>query len=88
MGSDSDLPKMRDAVEVLEELEIPCEVIILSAHRAPEATARYASEAAERDLMVIISAAGMAAHSPLHCLKRENGPGCSGQIQQTGRTRC
>lgn len=62
MGSDSDLPKMRDAVEVLEELEITCEVIISSAHRAPEATARYASEAADRGLVVIIAAAGMAAH--------------------------
>lgn len=62
LGSDSDLPKMRDAVEVLAELEIPCEVIISSAHRAPEATARYAREAAERGLAVIIAAAGMAAH--------------------------
>ena len=62
LGSDSDLPKMRDAVEVLAELEIPCEVIISSAHRAPEATARYAREAAKRGLAVIIAAAGMAAH--------------------------
>lgn len=62
MGSDSDLPKMRDAFEVLQELEIPCEVIISSAHRAPGATARYATEAAGRGLAVIIAGAGMAAH--------------------------
>jgi 5-(carboxyamino)imidazole ribonucleotide mutase len=62
MGSDSDLPVMKAASEVLGELGIPCEVVISSAHRVPDKTAEYARTAAERGLAVIIAGAGQAAH--------------------------
>ena len=62
MGSDSDWPVMKVCQETLEEFEIPHEVRVLSAHRAPEATAAFAREAQERGLQVLIAAAGMAAH--------------------------
>ncbi|MFZ5642091.1 MAG: 5-(carboxyamino)imidazole ribonucleotide mutase [Bacillota bacterium] len=64
MGSDSDLPVMKEAAKVLEELDIPCEVVISSAHRAPEKTAEYSKSAAGRGLEVIIAGAGGAAHLP------------------------
>lgn len=64
MGSDSDLPVMKEAYDVLKELGIDSEVVISSAHRAPDATAAYASEAAQRGLLVIIAGAGLAAHLP------------------------
>jgi len=62
MGSDSDLPIMEEAVKVLNEFGIPCEVDVTSAHRTPEATARYARTAEERGFGVIIVGAGHAAH--------------------------
>lgn len=62
MGSDSDLPVMEEAVKVLAQFGIPCEVRISSAHRAPAKTARLASEAAGRGIKAIIAGAGMAAH--------------------------
>ena len=62
MGSDSDLPVMKNAATVLDELGIPWEIIISSAHRAPEKTAAYARDAASRGLQVIIAGAGGAAH--------------------------
>jgi len=62
MGSDSDLPVMRAASDVLEELEIPFEVVISSAHRVPDKTAAYARTAVERGIAVIIAGAGQAAH--------------------------
>ena len=62
MGSDSDLPVMREAVEMLRRFEVPCEVRVLSAHRSPEATAEFARSARERGLACIIAGAGGAAH--------------------------
>lgn len=62
MGSDSDLPVMEKAAEVLKEMEIPFEMDISSAHRLPEKTALYAKTARERGIEVIIAGAGMAAH--------------------------
>jgi 5-(carboxyamino)imidazole ribonucleotide mutase len=62
MGSDSDLPIMRGAADILEELDIPWEILISSAHRAPEKTADYARQAASRGLAAIIAGAGGAAH--------------------------
>jgi len=62
MGSDSDLPVMKDAAAILDEFGVPWEMIISSAHRAPEKTADYAREAAGRGLQVIIAGAGGAAH--------------------------
>ncbi len=64
MGSDSDLPTMRAAAEVLAELEVPHEVKVVSAHRTPRDMVRYAERAEERGLRVIIAGAGGAAHLP------------------------
>ena len=64
MGSTSDLPVMEKACQMLNTLEIPFEVNALSAHRTPEAVERFAREAQERGLKVIIAAAGMAAALP------------------------
>jgi 5-(carboxyamino)imidazole ribonucleotide mutase len=64
MGSDSDLPIMQDAADILEELEIPCEVTIVSAHRTPDRMFEYARQAEGRGLSVIIAGAGGAAHLP------------------------
>ncbi len=62
MGSQSDWPVMRHAHEALDRFEIPHECRVLSAHRTPGPTSRYASEAESRGLEVIIAAAGGAAH--------------------------
>ncbi len=62
MGSDSDLPVMKESVAVMEEFQIPYEVMILSAHRCPEETARFAGAAFEKGIKVIIAGAGGAAH--------------------------
>ncbi|MFZ5640339.1 MAG: 5-(carboxyamino)imidazole ribonucleotide mutase [Bacillota bacterium] len=64
MGSDSDLPVMKGAADVLKQFGIESEVVISSAHRVPDKTAQYAKTAEERGLEVIIAAAGMAAHLP------------------------
>ena len=64
MGSDSDLPTMQAAAEVLAELEVPHEVKVVSAHRTPRDMVRYAERAEERGLRVIIAGAGGAAHLP------------------------
>lgn len=64
MGSDSDLPVMQSAADVLNEFEIPYELTVVSAHRTPERLFRYASSAAERGLKVIVAGAGGAAHLP------------------------
>lgn len=62
MGSDSDLPIMKDAIEVMEKFDIGYEVLILSAHRSPEATMQLAKKAYNRGVKVMIAAAGGAAH--------------------------
>jgi 5-(carboxyamino)imidazole ribonucleotide mutase len=62
MGSESDLPVMERAAEVLEELGVSHELDISSAHRLPEKTANYARTARERGIEVLIAGAGMAAH--------------------------
>ncbi|MFV8754845.1 5-(carboxyamino)imidazole ribonucleotide mutase [Nannocystaceae bacterium ST9] len=64
MGSDSDLPVMREAVEVLAELGVATEVRVLSAHRTPEAMFEYARSARARGLLAIVAGAGGAAHLP------------------------
>jgi 5-(carboxyamino)imidazole ribonucleotide mutase len=64
MGSTSDLPVMKEAAKVLDELEIPFEINALSAHRTPEQAAEFAKTAAERGVRVIIAGAGGAAHLP------------------------
>jgi phosphoribosylaminoimidazole carboxylase len=64
MGSDSDLPTMRGAAEMLEKFGVPKEVTIVSAHRTPDRMVRYAREARSRGFKVIIAGAGGAAHLP------------------------
>ena len=64
MGSDSDLPVMERAAQVLDELEVGYEMTIVSAHRTPKRLYAYAEAAAQRGLRVIIAGAGGAAHLP------------------------
>ncbi|HET7410111.1 MAG TPA: 5-(carboxyamino)imidazole ribonucleotide mutase [Paracoccaceae bacterium] len=64
MGSQSDWPTMRAAAEVLEALEVPHEVRIVSAHRTPDRMFAYAEAATGRGLRAIIAGAGGAAHLP------------------------
>jgi len=64
MGSDSDLPVMQGAIDVLDEFGVAHEVRIVSAHRTPEVMAEYARTAADRGLRVIVAGAGGAAHLP------------------------
>lgn len=67
MGSDSDMPVMAKAAEVLEQLGIEYEMRIISAHREPAVFFEYANTAEEKGFKVIIAAAGMAAHLPGMC---------------------
>ena len=62
MGSDSDLPVMGEATKVLDEFQIPWEMTVASAHRSPERAAKFATQAADRGIEVIIAGAGGAAH--------------------------
>lgn len=64
MGSDSDLPIMSAACEILEQFEVPFEVTIVSAHRTPHRMSKYAIEASQRGIKAIIAGAGGAAHLP------------------------
>jgi 5-(carboxyamino)imidazole ribonucleotide mutase len=64
MGSDSDLPVMREAVDMLARFEVPCEVRVVSAHRRPFDMLEYGRSAAERGLAALIAGAGGAAHLP------------------------
>ena len=62
MGSDSDLPVMQEAADILAKFGVPYEIRISSAHRSPARTMTLASEAAGRGIRIIIAGAGMAAH--------------------------
>lgn len=64
MGSQSDWDTMQHAVATLEQLGVPCETEVVSAHRTPDKLFAYAASAAERGLKVIIAGAGGAAHLP------------------------
>ena len=64
MGSTSDLSVMKKAAEFLDEMEIPFEIHALSAHRTPAEVEKFAKNAKENGIQVIIAAAGMAAHLP------------------------
>lgn len=64
MGSDSDLPVMQAAADLLRQFDIPHEVTVVSAHRTPHRMIEYAEKARERGLKVIIAGAGGAAHLP------------------------
>lgn len=64
MGSESDLPVMQEAIDVLTELKIEYEVDIVSAHRTPEKMMTYGQQAHQRGIKVIVAGAGGAAHLP------------------------
>jgi 5-(carboxyamino)imidazole ribonucleotide mutase len=64
MGSDSDLPVMQDAAKILDNMDIPYELTIVSAHRTPNAMYDYAKMAQSKGLQVIIAGAGGSAHLP------------------------
>lgn len=64
MGSDSDLPVMQAAVDILKAFEIPHEVTVVSAHRTPDRMVDYGRQSVDRGLKVIIAGAGGAAHLP------------------------
>ncbi len=62
MGSDSDLPVMRKAADILKEFNVEFEISVMSAHRTPELAHQYATTAHTRGLKVLIAGAGVAAH--------------------------
>lgn len=64
MGSQSDLPVMQEAIDILQGFDIPCVVDIVSAHRTPEKMFDFARHAHEKGINVIIAGAGGAAHLP------------------------
>ena len=67
MGSDSDMPVMSKAADILEKLGIEYEMRIISAHREPDVFFEYAKTAEEKGFKVLIAGAGMAAHLPGMC---------------------
>lgn len=67
MGSDSDMPVMAKAADILDQLGISYEMRIISAHREPDVFFEYAKTAEERGVKVVIAGAGMAAHLPGMC---------------------
>ena len=67
MGSDSDMPVMSKAADMLEKFGIEYEMKIISAHREPDVFFEYAKTAEEKGFKVIIAGAGMAAHLPGMC---------------------
>jgi len=67
MGSDSDMPVMAKAADILDKLGIDYEMTIISAHREPDLFFKWAGEAEEKGFKVIIAGAGMAAHLPGMC---------------------
>jgi 5-(carboxyamino)imidazole ribonucleotide mutase len=64
MGSDSDLPVMKEAAEFLKSVDVPYEITVVSAHRTPERMVDFAKKAHTRGIKVIIAGAGGAAHLP------------------------
>ena len=89
MGSTSDLPIMEKAAKLLDECEIPFEMLALSAHRTPAEVEEFAKKRSFRGIKVIIAAAGMAAHLPGVIASMTTLPviGVPHQIGY-GRTRC
>ena len=67
MGSDSDMPVMKKAADVLKQLDVSFDMHIISAHREPDEFFEYAKSAEEKGIKVIIAGAGMAAHLPGMC---------------------
>lgn len=67
MGSDSDLPVMKQAAEILDEFNVPYEIKITSAHRTPDLMSSYSKNAYKRGIKVLIAGAGGSAHLPGMC---------------------
>ena len=67
MGSDSDMPIMAKAADILDQLGVSYEMTIISAHREPDVFFEYAKSAEKKGFKVIIAGAGMAAHLPGMC---------------------
>ncbi len=74
MGSDSDMPVMSKAADMLEKFGIEYEMTIISAHREPDVFFEYAKTAEEKGFKVIIAGAGMAAHLPGNSLSMQKQP--------------
>lgn len=74
MGSDSDMPVMAKAVDILERFGVDYEIRIISAHREPDVFFEYAKNAEARGVQVIIAGAGKAAHLPGMCAALFEGP--------------
>ena len=74
MGSDSDMPVMAKAVEILEKFGVDYEIRIISAHREPDIFVDYAKTAKDRGVQIIIAGAGKAAHLPGMCAAVFEGP--------------
>lgn len=74
MGSKSDWSTLSHTADMLDQLEIPYEVKVVSAHRTPDLLFQYAEEAAERGIKVIIAGAGGAAHLPGMCAAKTHLP--------------
>src|SRR5688572_21428132 len=74
MGSQSDWETMQHAAAMLDELQVPYEAEVVSAHRTPDLLFTYASSAAQRGLEVIIAGAGGAAHLPGMCAAKTELP--------------
>ncbi len=74
MGSDSDMPVMAKAVDILEKFNVDYEIRIISAHREPDVFFEYAKGAKSRGVQVIIAGAGKAAHLPGMCAACFEGP--------------
>lgn len=64
IGSDSDLPLLKDGIEILRSFNVEFEVRVLSAHRSPEEVRKFARQASKRGIKVIIACAGLSAHLP------------------------
>ncbi|MBI2952722.1 MAG: 5-(carboxyamino)imidazole ribonucleotide mutase [Chloroflexi bacterium] len=64
MGSDSDKPFMQGTIDILSEMGIECEMVVMSAHRNPEAVREFGQTARQRGIEVIVAGAGAAAHLP------------------------
>lgn len=64
MGSDSDLPVMKSAADILDHFKIPYEITVVSAHRTPKRLFEFSEQAHERGIEVVIAGAGGAAHLP------------------------
>ena len=86
MGSDSDLPVMKQAAEILDEFNVPYEIKITSAHRTPDLMSSYSKNAYKRGIKVIIAGAGGSAHLPGMCAAYSPVPVIGVPVETKART--